>query len=114
MARPGSKRTSTSLPRTRSLMSFEYSLRFGGFRRLSAFLDDASGLFGQDFEFRFRFRVEQKYPGTAVLPADAVVQRFSNFLATFPYPRKNNAVPGNANALQEPQLAARDDVEAAA
>src|SRR5256884_8093879 len=86
----------------------------GGFRRLSAFLDDASGLFGQDFEFRFRFRVEQKYPGTAVLPADAVVQRFSNFLATFPYPRKNNAVPGNANALQEPQLAARDDVEAAA
>src|SRR5215469_3280917 len=50
----------------------------------------------------------------AVLPADPIVQRFSNFLATFPYPRKNNPVPGHANALQEPQLAARDNVEAAA
>src|SRR2546429_6772544 len=46
----------------------------GGFRRLSAFLDDASGLFGQDFEFRFRFRVEQKYPGTAE-EAARVVER---------------------------------------
>src|SRR5467141_1403776 len=71
-------------------------------------------LFQQRRKLRFTLNIEEQDAARTAAPSGTIPQRLAHLLARLAHPRKHDALAGHANALQKLQLAARNNVEAAA
>ena len=67
----------------------------------------------QNFQLRGGFHIEEQ-DSAPPRAFSGVAQRVANFLARFPHAGKHDAIAGNADAAQAVELAAGNNVEAAA
>jgi hypothetical protein len=72
------------------------------------------GLFQQRRKLRFGLNIEKQDAARAAAPTRTISQRLAHLLAGLTHAGKHDALAGHANALQMLQLAAGNNIEAAA